>query len=639
VNYDDSVLYTTNVIQGQTAVYVGATPTRPATSEFTYVFTGWDRTLTNITSAFTTKAQFSSTTNTYTVTWQNHDGTVLETDNNVPYGSTPTFNSSNPTKTSTDDYNYGFTGWLPAIASVTENITYVAQFTENLNYIPITNAQELNNIRNNLSGNYRLMNDIDLESVEWTPIGTNIAPFSGTLDGKEFIISNLTITQTQEYVGLFSNNSGTIKNLKLENVQINVQGSISSFIYVGALVANNTGIIANIETLSGSLFARARGGNIGYVGGLVGFHNRNTTLDKLTNNLNVSGENTTSMGGVIGYTASRITITNSMNSGSVSGTREVGGLIGYVSSGTTTTITNSMNSGSVSGGNYVGGLIGYGSSGTTTTITNSMNSGSVSGGFSVGGLVGSVYLSSTTITNSMNSGSVSGGSFVGGLIGSGSSTTTITNSMNSGSVSGTSSRIGGLIGSGSSTTTITNSMNSGSVSGSQQIGGLIGSGSSGTTITNSMNSGSVSGSYHVGGLVGHGWNTPTITNSMNSGSVSGTFNVGGLIGYAENQLFVYYSINLGNVVATNATTAVGGIAGRIPSTNDVEEAYHFGSITSNGVEVAGTNFGTKVTDISTFNLAFFTTTLGWDAEVWDFTGLDIANGVYPTLKNMPVVEE
>jgi hypothetical protein len=31
--------------------------------------------------------------------------------------------------------------------------------------------------------------------------------------------------------------------------------------------------------------------------------------------------------------------------------------------------------------------------------------------------------------------------------------------------------------------------------------------------------------------------------------------------------------------------------------------------------------------------------MGWDTDIWDFTGLDIANGMYPTLKNMPVVEE
>ena len=269
-----------------------------------------------------------------------------------------------------------------------------------------------------------------------------------------------------------------------------------------------------------------------------------------------------------------------------------------------------------------------------------MNSGSVSGTRRVGGLIG-YGQNQSTITNSMNSGSVSGTSNVGGLIGYG--TTTITNSMNSGSVSGTSSNVGGLIGSSSfgGNNTITNSMNSGSVSGTSNVGGLIGYGSS-TTITNSMNSGSISGSSvlvisSVGGLIGYGQNT-TITNSMNSGSVSGYSRVGGLIGSAENRLFIYYSVNFGNVIATANATAVGGITGFLPTTNDIEQTYFSGTITSNGVVVDGVAFGTKVTDLNTFNLAFFTTTLEWDTEIWDFTGLDIANGVYPNLKNMPEEE-
>ena len=51
-------------------------------------------------------------------------------------------------------------------------------------YIPIRTAQELDNIRNNLSGKYILMNDIDLGEYEnWVPIGTKKQPFSGIFDG------------------------------------------------------------------------------------------------------------------------------------------------------------------------------------------------------------------------------------------------------------------------------------------------------------------------------------------------------------------------------------------------------------------------------------------------------------------------
>jgi hypothetical protein len=318
----------------------------------------------------------------------------------------------------------------------------------------------------------------------------------------------------------------------------------------------------------------------------------------------------------------------------VSGTLNVSGLVGYAKNGV---ISNSFNIGSISGTSHVGGLAGTVGSSTGQNvflIKDSYNLGSLIGNNEyTGGLIGKSQ-GEVLISKSYNSASVIGDSYVGGLLGGSFKIPTITNSLNSGSVSGN-EIVGGLIGYVYShrPVFVTNSVNSGSVSGTLNVGGLIGSG--GGTITNSMNSGSVSGTSQVGGLIGSGGGT--ITNSMNSGSVIGTRLIGGLVGYAYNQLFVYYSVNFGSVIATSNSTEVGGITGVLPTTNDIEQTYFSGSITSNGVEVDGVAFGTKVTDLSTFNLAFFTTTLGWDTEIWDFTGLDIANGVYPTLKNMPEI--
>ena len=66
---------------------------------------------------------------TYTVTWKNADGTVLETDENVAYGTTPTYDGETPTKSSGNErIAYVFTGWTPAIVPVTGDATYTAQF-------------------------------------------------------------------------------------------------------------------------------------------------------------------------------------------------------------------------------------------------------------------------------------------------------------------------------------------------------------------------------------------------------------------------------------------------------------------------------------------------------------------------------
>jgi len=416
----------------------------------------------------------------------------------------------------------------------------------------IANAEDLSNISLALNANYALTTNINLLGIEWTPIGTNTSPFTGTFDGQDCIISNLTITTPQVYVGLFGYNSGTIKNIIFDDVNINVTGLLDSPIYGGSLAGYNSGLVENIHTLSGGIYIKARGGNYGYAGGIIGCHSITNLVD-ISNGLNVTGDLVTYTGGIVGY-----------------------------SSGSQFTHEYLINIGSVSGANYVGGLIGSSQSSSSSSISNSYNSGSVSGNSYVGGLLGFI---SSSISSSIN------------------------NSYNSGEVSGTSNYVGGLIGCSHSS-------------------------SSFSSISNSYNSEPVSGANDVGGLIGYAYySSPVIINSHNNGMVSGTSYVGGFIGYLDPSasLYVYYSINFGSLTATTDTTAIGGITGYLPPANDSEQVYFSGTVMANGGEVAGIAYGTKINDLSTLNLAFFTATLGWSSDVWDFTGIDVTIGVYPSL--------
>lgn len=71
----------------------------------------------------------SYTIPTYTVTWKNHDGSVLETDTGVVHGTTPTYNGATPQKPEDENFTYTFDGWSPALEAVTGDVEYVAQFT------------------------------------------------------------------------------------------------------------------------------------------------------------------------------------------------------------------------------------------------------------------------------------------------------------------------------------------------------------------------------------------------------------------------------------------------------------------------------------------------------------------------------
>ena len=57
-NDDLTILYETDVNEGEDAVYDGKTPTKEEDDEFTYEFTGWDKSLENVLEDFTATAQY-----------------------------------------------------------------------------------------------------------------------------------------------------------------------------------------------------------------------------------------------------------------------------------------------------------------------------------------------------------------------------------------------------------------------------------------------------------------------------------------------------------------------------------------------------------------------------------------------------
>ncbi len=133
VNEDGTVLQSGKVAYGATPTYTGETPTKAATAQYTYTFKEWTPAIAAVTEDATYTATFSSTVNKYTVTWKNDDGTVLETDKNVPYGTTPTYDGATPTKAATAQYTYTFKEWSPKVTAVKANTTYTATYTKTVN--------------------------------------------------------------------------------------------------------------------------------------------------------------------------------------------------------------------------------------------------------------------------------------------------------------------------------------------------------------------------------------------------------------------------------------------------------------------------------------------------------------------------
>ena len=290
-------------------------------------------------------------------------------------------------------------------------------------FIPITNAVELNAIRDNMDGNFRLIADIDMAGVGWEPIGSRAAPFRGIFDGNGHTISNLYINMpVRDYVGLFGFSAGLIRNINMHGTNATGQNN------VGSLVGFSSGDIEDVSITG----ARIRA--INNAGGLVGASNGG-----IINNAAVSNSpSITSLGGTAGGLAGqklRGTISNSytVNIDEVR-TLNVGGHVGGIAGLTSQSVIEHSFSSDIAnlgrGNTEVGGLVGFHN---FSTIRLSYTTNDVAGVENTGGLVGNMRFS--TIEQSFATGNVeSPTGNAGGLVGLITENGNIRNSFSTGTV-------------------------------------------------------------------------------------------------------------------------------------------------------------------------------------------------------------
>ncbi|MBR3298792.1 MAG: hypothetical protein IKI64_06255, partial [Clostridia bacterium] len=139
LNWDGTELEVDEGVEaGTMPTYDGEEPTKGGDDQYTYTFIGWDPEVSEVTGDITYTAVFEETVNTYTVTWVNEDGTELEVDEEVEYGTMPTYDGEEPIKEGDAQYSYTFIGWDPEVSEVTGDITYTAVFEEVVNTYTVT---------------------------------------------------------------------------------------------------------------------------------------------------------------------------------------------------------------------------------------------------------------------------------------------------------------------------------------------------------------------------------------------------------------------------------------------------------------------------------------------------------------------
>ena len=167
-------------------------------------------------------------------------------------------------------------------------------------------------IKNNFKGKtIKLGANIDLNDIEWTPIGNNPNPFLGNFDGQGYTVSNLMVSN-EGWAGLIGH-AGIGSAVTINNVTID-----------GATIFSN----------------RMAGAVVGQVyGSMDNCHVKNATIIVTPNAVGDSYDNGDKVGGIVGWigdNGNNRTLSNcTAEDVSLSGYRDIGGIVGYVASSTT----------------------------------------------------------------------------------------------------------------------------------------------------------------------------------------------------------------------------------------------------------------------------------------------------------------
>ena len=197
----------------------------------------------------------------------------------------------------------------------------------------ITTPEQLDAVRDNLSANYKLGADIDLEDylyyggagydkwgeAGWEPIGT----FTGSLDGAGYKITGLWIDRpSSDNIGLFGYiSNATIKSIGIESANRGIKGNY----HVGGMAGyvNNGSTITNcyvIGVIRGSSYIGSMAGTVdkgsivnncyvygfvsgnAYLGGVAGFINKSSIINCAALNESVTAlRSTRYLGRVVGF--------------------------------------------------------------------------------------------------------------------------------------------------------------------------------------------------------------------------------------------------------------------------------------------------------------------------------------------------
>jgi hypothetical protein len=261
----------------------------------------------------------------------------------------------------------------------------------------ISTVGDLQQIKYNLTANYKLANDVHASSYEFQPIAGD---FTGTLDGDGYSIIGLNINSDEYYSGIFQSITGTavVKNINFVNPVIVANEGNSVFGLVAATAMGNgsdSPLVSNIHIVG--FDASATEGTSATVAGIVGKASLGTTITLCSNedanfDMPYDGSAVSAVGGIVGDIRTGCVVKDCVFTGYLSGGVAVGGIAATTTTGDET-ISNCHVNAEIVGQNTIGGIVG---SAARTSIKNCYVEGTLSAiknqswgaGAQVGGIAG-----------------------------------------------------------------------------------------------------------------------------------------------------------------------------------------------------------------------------------------------------------
>lgn len=174
------------------------------------------------------------------------------------------------------------------------------------NPVLISSVSDFNSIQYDDDAYYKLEADLEFGTDEeygsiTSLFYTSSDSFNGHFDGNGHTISNISISNSYSYVGIFGNigNGGSVENLTIKNVSIS--STKGSELYLGVVAGCNQGTINNVVVDNVKITHEGTGTSKQYVGGFVGVNTNTITNSSVTNvTMDLRSRLMSTVGGFVG---------------------------------------------------------------------------------------------------------------------------------------------------------------------------------------------------------------------------------------------------------------------------------------------------------------------------------------------------